>query len=349
MKKKLLKFTFWALFFSPLYAEGYWANPFAHQELPPGLFFEAYTQNFFSSANYTSAGGEYQALERNGRFYASRNRLTGAYTLPSSVQLRTSLDLTAASISLDSYSENAVNFSGVELGLVYPFLHSSSHRLLWDVRGLVRLDTVEGARREPLGHSGVHYLQSSLQYEKIWHKFGLYTEQGVFVPAEGLAGLWIWNLGARLYFSKLTLSGGVEGFSTVIDDTDPAGRSGVFTVANGGSFAFHTVNPQRMAFRAAAEVALSDNWSVPMSVLKTFNGQNSAEGFELTAGVRFRPGAASKKPERTQRLRPVREQDFEVERPRPNTPPPRYGEDGELLQDSQEFMEDRFRERRRGR
>ena len=345
MKKTALIFSLLVGTFSPFPALSYWQNPWLHSIFPQGFVLEATTQNFFSAANYTTSGGEFEALPDNARYFASRNRFTGGYTLATGIQLRSSVDLSMASISSDLRAESSTVFSALELGLLYPFYATPKTQISWDLSGLINVDPVEAGRTEPLGHDGVHSLSTSLKLQRRWGHVAAYTLHGMHFPSEGLASLWFWNVGASLHFPYLALSGQVEGYNTVLEDSytdEPSRRVNLLGPVNGGSYAFYTINPERLDLRVLANVTLSDSWSLSLSVLKTLNGRNSAEGFELVAGLRWVPGAAAKS---NQQRRPVREQDFQIDRPQ-RRGEPRFGEDGEPLKDAESLMEDRFKKRR---
>lgn len=345
MKKNQVRINLFitAILLFPGSGNAFWQTPWAPRSTPTGYSFEGFTQNFFSDSNYTAGGGEFIGLPQNGNYFASRNRFMGAYTLKSGIQLRSSLDLSMAGIKNDVRDESSMTLSGWNFGLVYPFLKNGPYSLTWELSGHLSLDTLEAGRTEPLGHDGVHFVQTHMRLLRTFGLLGLFTQHGLYFPTEGLAGLWYWNLGAEYQFQQLILSAQLEGYSTVIDDTytdQPSQRANVLGAANGGSFAFHTVNPQRLDLRAIAEFQLTERWTLPVSLLRTLNGQHSAAGFELAAGLRWQARAPGAK-------KALRKEDFKVDRPqRKQKEEIKYGEDGEPLKDAERLMEDRFKKRK---
>ncbi|XGC81266.1 hypothetical protein ACES2L_02065 [Bdellovibrio bacteriovorus] len=250
--------------------------------------FEASTQYFNSTANYSS-GGENQSLSSGNSYqlldftfatrYVPKNRWSmfawanvGNSESKNSVATRTNSSLNEGAAGIDF------------------LLYDDNFQLIPEIIAIMPFETIDPLSDAVANSEGVVQVRSRLIAQKNFNAFKGYGWLGFTYRSDGRSFLMPWGVGAQFGNGKMKWGAEVFGHQSVSEDsnsTDPAVRTAYINAVNAGSFKFFSENPSIIDTQGYALWALSEKWTLQANGGLTLTGANSAAGFHVGGFIRY--------------------------------------------------------------
>lgn len=250
---------------------------------------------FSSSGNYEDQRNSFAKLADTGtsKITAFENRIKGRYA-PSDLsswylgvgyaQIRT----TTATLETTNAGLNEV-FLGVDFLSVRRWMN-----VVPELEFSYPVNATDTKQTTPLLSDGVSYARAGLFLFKRYPRFRVESYLGSHIPFEPLAKRFVYSLVAEVaLFSSFTFGGGVDGYETVIADTNSyAQRKTLTDRVMAGSQRYWAKDPALLEGKIWLGLRPDRAFTIRLGYAKTINGLRTAEGNSILLNVTFNaPGA----------------------------------------------------------
>lgn len=310
--------------------------------------------NYFSTeSNYSSEGGSFTELE-DGRYYKNlRIDVGGQYALSHRLYLGGALGWARAESFDGGFTRTNATVTEAQFWGQY-VVFAKPVRLVPELIFMYPFNRIEKDTDNVLTGEGAMVIQPGVWLTKRWRSFELLSYVGVKYQDEGRATLLPYRIGAQMFLNRFFFGGSLNGYEVVIDDeklSTPSEKTTVVNRVNGRSLRYYAINPSLMEADAWFGFRFSPTSLFRLGYSQTLNGENTAEGYTIHAGLQFELISASS----SRRRRSPPAEQFEIkkdeydeslfqeepQRPRRRRPQPQPQgpSEEELLQDTMNQLE----------
>ncbi len=317
---------------------------------------------FFTSANHSFSGGEYETLPNENEYSHFILESGAGFGLSPDWRILGGFQAVRGAIKEGSGAVNRWALSGLSAEAAFRLIDSKFTMLLVG-EGFLTLDPIDPETADIIVSDGVSWFMPALEMGIPSESYDLFGRIGLKVRDEGLSKLLMWQVGAQLKLTKFRLGGSLYGYESVIQDDymdEPEVRTDVLDRVNGSSYIVYAPDPMLFSAAGWMGVDFAPGKTLTVGFNKTLNGAASPEGWGFFTAFTWAPSTTSsgknsvlneirKGPQRGGQKKRPSQRGFqpEVEEIDPRIlqkERQEYGDDGEPLESTENLMEQRFRD-----
>lgn len=254
------------------------------------LTFSTQYQFFQTEANYTPEGGQFVSLSSNNKYQISDLDLGLRWTTGSTWGFYSSTRWSQAESRNFGITRKNSQITMASVGMDLLLVSTSKFQLIPDFRVVFPMQRVEKNRDEVILSEGALEISPSLIAKANWGILQPFASIGFTYRDEGRSSLLPYSLGTELAFSSFRLGADLNGYFSLIKDSQTTAERQSVLYRNGGSFHNNTTDPSLLN----AKTWIS--WKGPQLSVRggigtSMTGASTASGLTFFAGLDFSFGS----------------------------------------------------------
>lgn len=241
-----------------------------------------------TSANYTDRGTSLD-IESPYAFSTIQTLAYGRYDFTDQTSMFFELPLNYATSEnpIDEYS--SFKAAGLAVGVNYDFKFYSV-TVIPQFKGYLALEKFDRTSEEILTSDGANYIDIGSHVFKNFSALQFHGYLSYQYRMDGFSGLLNYQADVAYKLESASMTLGLKGFQTVIDDENkdnPSYRHNYLQVVNGNSLLYGSVDPSRLDIFTQLKMTLSESIDIYGAVAKSLRGENSGDILTFTIGLEY--------------------------------------------------------------